>query len=111
LISRVLRTTAPLLLLALALGTPALMAGDGPTADTLGRAEPVKTASGKSVTTGNYSRAFFADLDGDGKVDMVTADVFGKLSIYKGTTPRGAPFADGEPLKLADGRPATMNNW
>lgn len=104
---------ATVLLTAFALGAPALVAEDGqPAKYVLGRPQSMKTASEKAVTAGNnYSRAFFADVDGDGKVDMVTAEVFGKLLIFKGTTPRGAPFADAEPLELADGRPASMNNW
>ncbi len=59
-----------------------------------------------------YRGLLFADVTGDGKIDLITTEVSGlKVTLYAGTDSKDWPFAAGTPLKLADGTNATFKNW
>lgn len=76
---------------------------------TLAKAKPLTSAKGP-IKTSMYAGLLFADINGDGKTDLLATEVFGSMTFHAGS--EGAqPFAAGAQLKLADGTAASITNW
>ncbi|XAM00370.1 hypothetical protein OT109_03070 [Phycisphaeraceae bacterium D3-23] len=53
-----------------------------------------------------------ADFDADGTPDLLVGDIFGNIFFYKGLgTDSAAPYADAEPVRMADGELLVFKNW
>ena len=67
-------------------------------------------AGGEFLGKGRYFPSpMLHDVDGDGKLDLVVADLFGKVTVASRAAP--AAFAAETDLLKSDGKPLKFNNW
>jgi hypothetical protein len=92
---------------ALLLGAPA--AADE-TGEVIRFAAPKRIMAGDAVAGAGrlYPSPVFHDVDGDGKLDLVIGDLFGKVTFARRTE---GGFAEEEPLLDRDGKPLKFHNW
>ena len=68
-------------------------------------------AAPKRISAGEgrlYPSPVFHDVDGDQRLDLVVADLFGRVTFAKRTE---TGFAAEQPLKGKDGKPLKFSNW
>lgn len=66
------------------------------------------------IDTGKYTGhagPLFADLDGDGKEELLVGNFGGYLQLYANTGERGKPKLVAKGLLQADGADAHVENW
>jgi flagellar hook assembly protein FlgD len=52
---------------------------------------PLTDKDGKTIDVGHYSTPAFADLDGDGDVDLFTGEFYGKITFYENVGQAASP--------------------
>jgi hypothetical protein len=104
--------------LATALAGGALLLGAWARADEVDTtprfAAPVRISAGDAIVgVGRYYPSpVLHDIDGDGLLDIVVADLFGKVTVAKRVpAENGVAYAKEAPLLARDGKPLKFSNW
>jgi len=58
-----------------------------------------------------YPSPAFHDINGDGHVDLLIADLMGRVTVALGTGSKPMSFGEEKPLLGSDKKPLNFNNW